>query len=72
MAGPELLTPKALVERWGGIIGLRTLERWRNGRDKVGPRFVRIGNRVAYRIEDVIEYEQKHLHITNQERVQDE
>ncbi|CUA90367.1 Helix-turn-helix domain [Chelatococcus sambhunathii] len=43
-----------LAVRWG--ISHRTLERWRwNGE---GPKFLKVGGRVVYRLSDVEEYEQ--------------
>jgi predicted DNA-binding transcriptional regulator AlpA len=42
-----------LAQRWG--ISARTLERWRWIGD--GPAFLKIGARVAYRMEDVEAYE---------------
>ena len=42
-----------LAERWN--ISARTLERWRWIGD--GPRFVKLGGRVRYRLEDVEAYE---------------
>lgn len=42
-----------LAERWH--ISHRTLERWRWLR--VGPRYLKLGGRVVYRLEDVEEFE---------------
>jgi hypothetical protein len=42
-----------LAERWR--ISPRTLERWRWL--KIGPCFLKIGGRVAYRLADVVDYE---------------
>ena len=46
-----------LARRWR--ISPRSLERWRW--QKVGPRYVKIGGRVVYRIEDVLAYEAANL-----------
>lgn len=43
-----------LAMRWG--ISHRTLERWRWTGE--GPRFIKLGGRVAYRLCDIEEYEQ--------------
>jgi hypothetical protein len=43
-----------LAVRWG--ISHRTLERWRWTGE--GPRFIKLGGRVAYRLCDIEEYEQ--------------
>ena len=47
------LTHKELARRW--TISHRTLERWRYTGE--GPQFMKIGVRVAYRLEDVEAYE---------------
>jgi predicted site-specific integrase-resolvase len=51
------LNQRELAERWG--ISARTLERWR----WVGarPRFLKLGGRVVYRLEDVEAYEAEQL-----------
>ncbi len=54
-AAPELLSPEALVARWHDAVGLRTLKKWRGL--KRGPAFLRIGNRVLYRVADVEAFE---------------
>ena len=60
------LSTRELSTRWG--VRLSTLERWRaNG---LGPRFLRIGARVVYRVSDVEAYEQAHCFISTHERVQ--
>ena len=51
------LNQKQLAEYWG--ISERTLERWRS--IGWGPRFIKIGVRVVYRMEDILEYETQHL-----------
>lgn len=43
-----------LAARWG--ISHRTLERWRWTGE--GPKFVKLGGRVVYRLSDIEEYEQ--------------
>lgn len=41
----------------------RTLERWRwLGQ---GPRYLKVGGRVVYRLEDIIEFEEQRLHETD-------
>ena len=51
------LNQNDLAHRWN--ISPRTLERWRWL--KQGPAFLKIGGRVAYRMEDVLSYEATHL-----------
>jgi hypothetical protein len=47
----------ALAKRWQ--VSPRTLERWRwTG---IGPRFLKIGRRVRYRLEDIEAYEKQRL-----------
>ena len=46
-----------LAARWR--ISPRTLERWRWIGD--GPRFMKLGGRVIYRVEDVLSFEQQEL-----------
>lgn len=50
----------ALARRWN--ISPRTLERWRYKR--VGPRYLRLGGRVVYRLEDIEAYEMSSLRRT--------
>ena len=52
------LTQNELAQRWG--LSPRTLEQWRwRG---IGPRFLKLGGRVAYRLVDVEEFEAARLH----------
>jgi predicted site-specific integrase-resolvase len=51
------LTQGQLADRWQ--ISPRTLERWRWAGE--GPRFLKLGGRVIYRIEDVEVYEAQQL-----------
>jgi hypothetical protein len=51
------LTPHDLVERWKGLVTEKTLANWRCSGD--GPRYVKIGGKVAYNLEAVKEYEHK-------------
>lgn len=54
-AAQEFLTPTQLVARWGNAIGEGTLANWRaQGR---GPKFVKLGAKVVYRLADVEDYE---------------
>jgi hypothetical protein len=48
-----------LSRRW--CISPRTLERWRWLKE--GPRYLKIGGRVVYRLEDVETYEASQLHL---------
>jgi hypothetical protein len=56
MSRKKVLSPKELVERWGGSISVRTLANWRfMGK---GPRFMKLGGRVAYEVAVVEAWEQ--------------
>jgi len=46
-----------LAERWN--LSPRTLERWRW--EKIGPRYLKLGGRVVYRLEDVEAYEEQKI-----------
>jgi len=51
----RVLNEHELAERWG--ISIKTLQRWRCM--ALGPRFLKLGNRVGYRLEDIEQYERK-------------
>jgi hypothetical protein len=49
------LSQSELVERWG--VSPRTLERWRwLG---FGPRYIKVGGRVVYRVDEIEAFEQR-------------
>lgn len=51
-----LINQRTLSDRWA--VSERTLERWRwRG---CGPRYIKLGNKVMYKIEDVEDYENVH------------
>lgn len=57
------LNQTELARRWR--ISPRTLERWRwLGQ---GPRFLKIGNRIAYRLEDIEAFEAEQLRVSTGE-----
>ncbi len=49
-----------LAERWN--LSPRTLERWRW--EKIGPRYLKLGGRVVYRLEDIEAYEAQQVRNT--------
>ena len=51
------LSTRELAERWN--ISRRTLDRWRWAGE--GPRFLKLGGRVVYRIADIEAFEQQQL-----------
>jgi predicted DNA-binding transcriptional regulator AlpA len=53
MDGTEHLSEKRLARRWG--LSHRTLERWRETGE--GPRFLKIGGRVVYRMAEIEAFE---------------
>lgn len=52
-----LLSQADLVARWGGRISVRTLANWRSQSN--GPRYVKLGGRIAYRLADVAAWEER-------------
>uniref|UniRef100_A0AAU6W289 Helix-turn-helix domain-containing protein n=1 Tax=Pseudomonas phage Touem01 TaxID=3138548 RepID=A0AAU6W289_9VIRU len=54
-AGKRYLSPTELVDRWDQRVSTRTLANWRS--QSSGPRYIKIGGRVAYRIEDITKWE---------------
>jgi hypothetical protein len=59
------INQKQPAKYWG--ISERTLERWRTL--SLGPLFVKIGGRVAYRTQDIQDHEEKHLSHSAQFRI---
>ena len=57
--GPRHLNQNELSRRW--TISPRTLERWRWRNE--GPAYLKIGGRVAYRLEDIEAYETKRIQV---------
>ncbi len=55
----EYLRPAELATRWRNTVTLSTLDNWRS--QNRGPRFVKIGGRVLYPLEEVVAYEMKNL-----------
>jgi hypothetical protein len=51
----KLLSPKDLSERWRHQIGIQTLANWRALNH--GPKFLKVGHRVLYRLVDVEAFE---------------
>lgn len=51
----QYLTPNELAARYKGSITVRTLANWRSTGN--GPRFTKIGGRVLYPVDAVIEWE---------------
>ncbi|WP_128290828.1 DNA-binding protein [Afifella aestuarii] len=51
------LTADELVNRWGNTVNKRTLANWRFSGH--GPRFTKLGGKVVYPLEEVIDYEQR-------------
>lgn len=50
-----LLTQEEVAKRWN--ISMRTLERWRWMKE--GPKYIKIGGHVRYRISEIEKYEQE-------------
>ena len=60
----RVLTEQELADRWG--ISIKTLQRWRC--TALGPRFLKLGNRVGYRLEDIEQYERRVCRDSTSER----
>lgn len=54
-AGKRFFTPVQLVVRWQSSVSTRTLANWRS--QSTGPRYVKVGGRIIYKIEDIIAWE---------------
>jgi hypothetical protein len=53
----KYLTPAEVAARYAGQISIRTLSNWRwSG---AGPRFTKIGGRILYDLQQLIEWEEK-------------
>lgn len=57
----EYLTPAQLATRWGDAITTGTLANWRS--KGKGPAFAKFGSRVRYRLDQVVSWEAKNLHL---------
>jgi predicted site-specific integrase-resolvase len=53
----KFLSAQELVDRWGGAVSSRTLANWRT--QGKGPRYVRVGGRIIYAIEEVEAWEKR-------------
>lgn len=53
----QFLTTEEVSQRYGGKISVRTLQNWRNLQQ--GPKFMKAGGKVLYRISDIDEWEKK-------------
>lgn len=51
----RFLTPTEVAERWGNRVCTRTMANWRTQGN--GPRFTKIGGRVLYPLDKLIEWE---------------
>jgi hypothetical protein len=60
-ATPRHLNQHDLAARWR--MSVRTLERWRSQRQ--GPPFLRLGGRIAYRLEDIEAFEAAQIRTTS-------
>ena len=63
----NLITPAQLANRWG--VEINTFSQWRwNGK---GPRFLKLGKCVKYRIEDITAFEERTLYQSTSQYKQD-
>ncbi|UTL90701.1 helix-turn-helix transcriptional regulator [Pseudomonas fluorescens] len=63
----EFLRPHELAARWNGAVSVRTLANWRS--QGIGPKFVKVGGRIVYRVADVHEFEMKRTNISTSDYV---
>lgn len=54
---PRFLTAKEVSERYRGRLSVNTLNNWRNLGN--GPAFLKIGGKVLYPLEKLVEWEQR-------------
>lgn len=66
----EYFTPAELVTRWNGAVTLGTLANWRAGTKKRGPAFTKVGGRVRYPVQAVLDYEAKNTHTAHNDNNQ--
>ena len=52
------LTTEELAARWS--MAPATLANWRTARPRRGPRFIKIGDQVRYKMSDILAYETRH------------
>ena len=52
------LDPPSLASRWGGAITTSTLAKWRMRGE--GPRFLKLGSRVLYALDEIEAWEEAH------------
>lgn len=63
---PNHLTPEELAKRWS--VKSKTLSQWRwNGR---GPKFLKLGRHVMYRLADIEEFENQNIYIETTQPIQ--
>lgn len=65
MSEKKFLTTKEVSERWHGNVSTHTLENWRNLGS--GPPFTKIGGRVLYPIDKLVEWEQRNTFTSTSE-----
>jgi len=53
----DFLTPQEVAARYNGTISVRTLANWRSSKNS--PPYVKVGGRVLYPIDKLIEWERK-------------
>ncbi|GJE45877.1 helix-turn-helix transcriptional regulator [Methylobacterium soli] len=55
-AGKIFFTANELMKRWESRVSVRTMANWRS--QSTGPKYVKIGGRIVYPVEAVIEWEE--------------
>ena len=68
MSEKRFMTPAEVSARYDGRVSVRTLANWRS--QGVGPKFVKVGGSVLYKLSHVIEWEETNtVNSTSQYRV---
>lgn len=65
-AQAEYLTIDELAARWKGVVHKGTLANWRAATPVRGPAFVKIGTKVLYPLEKVVQWEQQNMNDNHQ------
>jgi len=59
MNARTLLTPQEVSGRWEGRISTKTLANWRSSEPPKGPSYKKLGSRIFYPLDKVIEFEER-------------
>lgn len=57
----QYLTPPEVSERYGGHLSVNTLTKWRNDGQRQGPPFLKLGSKIVYPLDALVEWEKSRL-----------